>query len=339
MEDRQRPPYVVTEDIEHLLTQWARAHGFRLPGSSIFGDLRGRLVADLSECLATREGVPEILYLRHDELRGIAARELESRRDGAPFVTLDPHYFPDVSRVVDVTRRVVRNGDGSWKTLDGVGVRALHPPLDDQIRSVIQSLPPGIRTVRVLDDGLWTGKTTLTVTRSFAEHGVTVHEILVALLVESIPTLEWLREEGHPPIHPLVRTFSVEDGGVTDWVCERDYYPGVPQGGRTVASEQTDGRDVGAYYLDLDGTRRLGDPEAWATLSGPRIAWFSRRRIEDCITLFIAIEDASEHSITVGDLDRIPYGFGTDLRERFVDVLRRQLNQPLATEGGPNGPR
>lgn len=340
MEDRQGP-YVVTEDVEQLLTMWADAHGFRAPSSGFFGDLRGRLVADLEQCLAVQGfRSPQVLYLRHDDLRKRAAAMLAKQPEGAPFVTLDRLYFPDVERFVDVTRHVVRQDGGTWVTLPSIGVRSTCDSLSTQVRKVMLSLPRGIHSIRLLDDGLWTGTTTLSVTREFEDCGIAVVDIFVALLVESLKTLERLREEGHPPIHTLVQTFPVEEGGVIDWVCERDFFPGVPTGGRTVSpAVSPDGQDVGAYYLDLNGLRTIGDPVAWATLDGPSVSTFSRRRIEDCISLFEAIEDASGRSVTVSDLDRIPYGFGADLRERFVDVLRRQLDQSPATKGGPNGPR
>lgn len=327
--DRPIGPYVVTEDLSPLLGTWARRKGFTLPGPEFFQDLRTRLIADLRLVLSAQYPDPEILYLPFAELRQQAAAGLAAHPSDVPLVTLDHHYFPTIERVVDVTR-LSEKKPGGWRKLRGVGTRVDCPSVEEQIAAVSRSLPVGTETIGLVDDGLWSGTTTLAVADLFWRHcGIRTDRIMVALMVESPDTADRLLEVAHPSIISLARRFPLRQGGVIDWICERDWYMGVPLGGRTVGPESRPylHLDVGAYYLDPFDDKFLGDPADWASLDGPAVAAFSRRRIEDAIELFEAVSAASQRPVLSVDLERWPYGVPFNPQLPFARALRNLLKQ------------
>lgn len=324
----QRPekPYLVTEDLPCLMAAWAKERGFRLPGPTLFEHLRQRIVDDLGTLFTQADPaiVPDaVVFLERDALCAKIDAALTQLADGPPFVTLDRHYFPSVNHMVDVTR-VVSNNGSAWKTLDGIGVRFGEPSLDEQVVTVVRHLPQGTRSIRLLDDGFWSGTTTQGVSNAFQRHGINVAGIYVAIFVENEENRVIL-QRNDPPLHCLAEHFPLTHGGVIDWVCQRDFYPGVPFGGRTVAYLPSATADIGAYYLDPTGDRRYGDPMQWASLGGPALTTFSRRRLEDCILLFSMFETQDKRPVLIRDLDRVPYGMNGDPNARFVDVLKGLL--------------
>ncbi len=324
-------PYLVTEDLPHLVAAWTKERGFRMPVASVFARLRQRLIDDLGT-LFTETADPilpdRVVFLEHDPLRGKIDAALASVGTEIPLVTLDRLYFPDIPRYVDVTRIVMKN-ETAWTTIPGVGVRVGEPSLDDQVERVVRKLPQGTRAIRLLDDGFWSGTTTQEVSHAFQRHGIAVVSIHVAILVETDDNRAVI-QRNDPPLFCLAEHFPHDRGGVIDWVCQRDFFPGVPFGGRTVAYGPEEMVDVGAYYVDPTGDRQFGHPAGWASLDGGALGVFSHRRLEDSALLFSAVEAASDRPVLIRDLARVPYGMQEHPEARFVDVLLKHatLTQP-----------
>src|SRR5581483_387016 len=98
---------------------------------------------------------------------------------------------------------------------------------------------------------------------------------------------------------------------VIDEICERDFYLGVPQSGRTYANDPTKGFP---YILPF------GNPEKWASIPTENQLEFSLFCIQQSIDLFEAIERKSGRIVRCSDIQKKIVGM-PEGEQRFVDEL------------------
>jgi hypothetical protein len=102
---------------------------------------------------------------------------------------------------------------------------------------------------------------------------------------------------------------------VMDEICQRDFLPGVPRCGRTLAGNL----NIGMPYI-----LPFGNPGKWASIPEIHQEKFSSRCLELAIQLFEGIEKASGRPVLCSDLDRSVFSLPQN-DTRFVDCLHRLL--------------
>lgn len=282
-------PYVVSADIGFLLQEWALKKGFSVP-VHIIPQVRAEFISVMGRFFPYFDFVPE------EELKeGIKNLVLSS---GLAPVSLDRVYFQEAIHL-DITRIV--DGD---RNDQGFGNRPNTPRLLSQIRNIKEA---GLKEVVLIDDVVFTGNLLERVIHCFSKVGIKVPLICVGIGVEKgIRRINHSRRKAS-----CVRVY--ED--VTDEVCERDFYPGVPFSGRLLKGNE----NVGVPYLFP-----FGNPGKWASIPKFWQNSFSDFCIRQTISLFEAIEECSQREVMCSEAGRYVISLPQD-GTRLVDALGEVL--------------
>lgn len=284
-------PYVVSTDIRLLMEEWAKNHSFTIPGREFFSALRRDFSSYLTRIFSRVEFVSE------EELtEGVA----ELVRDSGLFpLSLDRVYYRSEPSL-EINRVVTTDGIGyGWKGRPGA------PEFTDQFEELRAAL--GEKEVVLVDDWVFSSELARIVKGRLEDVGIRVR-----LVVAGIGTgtgEKWLKTVGVE-----MRAVRVYEE-LIDGVCERDFYPGVPLSGRTIAEAR---RNVGIPYLLPSGR-----PWEWASIPWGLCPHFSVFCLKQTIALFEEIERRSLRAVRVSDLDRLVVWL-TDRDRRFIDLLKKE---------------
>jgi hypothetical protein len=280
-------PYVVSEDIYLLLNRWAEEKGFKLPNKVFFKQLRNRFKNMFGQVFNNFELVSE------SELT-VGINKIVQNTGLYP-VSLDRVYFRSKS-ALDITRMVDSNGQDK-----GLGRRIDSPTILEQFRKLRST---GIKEVVLVDDVIFSGDLIKRVGDGLSRMGIKAPVICAGIgITEGINKLN-----GYGQDVRCVKQYP----GVIDEICERDFYPGVPLCGRTLAGE----KNLGVPYIFP-----FGKPGRWASIPPEAEMPISRFCLEQTIELFQEIEEVSNRYIRCCDLDRGVVGLPQD-ETRFLDALR-----------------
>ncbi|MFA6533970.1 MAG: phosphoribosyltransferase [Patescibacteria group bacterium] len=301
-------PYIVSADIKLLLAAWAAKNpeAIKLPGDDFFQGLR----ADFSACL--RRIFPRFELIGETELVS-GVKELVEKwicppaaLSAVPTVALDRVYYPVPDFSINLTRTM-----GDRQSEIQLRPRQSFSDLDLQIGAIargIDDLWPE-RKVVLIDDVIFAGEQIELVTKALAAKNIKVVAVVAGIGIDE--GRHRIQALGHYPVN-CVRYYSE----VIDQICERDFYPGVPFSGRTVAAGPD--RNIGMPYL-----RPFGDPRRWASIGEEHD--FSRFCLRQAIKLWQEIERLSGRQLLAKDLPREVAGF--DPARRFVSQLKAALDQ------------
>lgn len=283
-------PYVVSEDINLLLGNWAEERGFIMPKEEFFDEFRAAFKDTMSRVFDSFELVPE--------------RELSEgmtdivNRSGLLPVSFDRVYFR-TEPGLEITRLVDEAGQDK-----GLGRRADNPALLKQFRRLREG---GIKEVILVDDVIFTGDMIRRAGNLIERMGVKVPVVCAGIgISEGIEQLNGFGQEVR-----CVREYEQ----VVDEICERDFYPGIPMCGRSLEGNE----NVGVPYI-----LPFGNPGKWASIP---VEWqepLSRFCIQQTIKLFEEVEQASGKPIRCQDLERKMFLLPRD-ETRFVTALERLL--------------
>lgn len=263
--------YYLTRDAESLVRQWCKELEFIPPHPKVFKRCFARLKGSLQQCFdremelgkvkANRKGssrviVKEIPFNRMQHC--IAKRHILERNQykSCFWISLDCVYTreegwnKDADFRIQVTR--VFEPDGCKKL--GLAARpsvpytpldTLYEPLDVQIRKCAEKYEEvtsggnEIADVYVADDGIYSGGSIIKVIQLLAKN-----KVVPTAVVSGLAT-----SEGHDELKKALKRLSSRYGfevpkyrfgfvqekkQIHDWVCERDFFLGVPHGGRTI---------------------------------------------------------------------------------------------------------
>jgi len=250
----------------------------------------------------------------------------EHSADRPPIITLDPVYVEGADMMFSTNRLTGFSKHSSTWTDLGKGPRPGSPMIDVQLAEMARHSSLGrSKRVIVVDDGVWTGGTLAALDQLFLVRGIRVDKFLVALQIRQ-------EEESHELRGIEDRIIAHRDGDfapgeVIDYVCERDFYVGVPYSGRTLGvSVSANGASgpksaIQIYYpnLPMPGNfgapyvAPLGDPEHWASIPSPEVKAFSRACLMLSRRLYVEVEKETKRRIgharpvLVKDLDRPPF--------------------------------
>lgn len=291
--------YIVTEDIEELLKRWARKRGFLLPDCKFFTQLTAQLAEILSDYF------PVLWVESFGDFRQRMAQYIDGQ---TALVSIDEVYIEEADHYIRMTRLI------NFDMVEiGRGSRSANESVDAQIKRAVEEI--GQRPVTICDDGCWTGGSIIELVEEFQTLGVKVEQVIVGL-------------SGKETRRKLLAKFGsgldfksgweIED--LIDWVCERDFFPGVPLSGKLVGDKDTHlahNPEIGASYL-----MPFGKPTEWASIPESKAAEFSERCLTLAIKLWEEIERVSGKTVNLGDLDRIPLGLQGQ-EGRLVHHLKR----------------
>lgn len=308
----KKQTYLVSQDLWMLFTNWAKEFGFRIPAKTYFAKLSQKTIRDLQLIFDKEKKNVEVKNISFNRMQQGLQRGISLNPDSL-VVSLDKVYLlGDFQMEIN---RIVSMKDGEWKDLgehSRPGFESIEQQLD-RIGSRING-----KSAIVVDDGCWSGGSISRVVEEFLSRNVQVEKVLVGIFIDS-------DNKNFSLDVPLEFVFRFPVDSIIDWICERDFLPGTPFGGRTVFTDsygKINQKSYGAYYLF-----GMGDYARWASLQFEKdlVKWFTQQCIKRSIKLFKMIERLSGKLVLMSDLSRLPYGVEFDYHERFIDVLKRQI--------------
>lgn len=279
-------PYVVSQDAAELL----RRHGFNAPDHPLSDLLKEKLTATL-------HGVfPNVVYVSGDELRDSIIHM--ASLSGLPTIFQTEVYQDDSAPpqyTLNINRVVTPDGD------DLVGQRAR--PRREPIEAQISVIPPG--DYAIVDDVVCSGKGVCESINLLAKSSIHIRKVIAGIAIG-----EGMQRIGSLGIEVLHGRYFEE---VIDEVCERDFLPFVPLGGRTVIT--VTGLDYCLPYVQPWG--RL---HKWASIPYEYATFFSR----SCMHAALELWDSVAPDARIKDVQRVPYGIH-DHEEAIVKYLQRHI--------------
>jgi len=230
-ERKSRKPYVISEDIHILLSEWAKRRGFTIPPDKFFKQLRQKM----QECLEKIFGVGNVDMVSARELRTGMRKFI--RQTGLPAVSMDRVYIRTNPKI-----QVSRMIDESLTHWD-IGPRFGALPISEQLLRVKERFDE----IVLVDDVIFSGEVITEILRSLEAIGVKV-----PIVVAGIAIGKGARMLKAATNSMFLTTRYYKD--IIDEICERDFYPGIPLSGRLVKR-----RVVETYY----STCAAGDSEEY----------------------------------------------------------------------------
>jgi len=291
VEQKRNKPYVVSGDIQITLMDWAKRNGFILPSVKFFDGLRSKFETYMKTIFPNFEFVTEAEFIK-------GLQSLTSQ-DPNPIISLDGNYFSSQYRL-DITRLVDKQQKNK-----GLGRRNGSNLLRQQFALLDELKKQDITEVSILDDVGFTGDMLVRVIQILRSRGFTINNVYFGIGMKD--AIDKLQKIGCTV--STVREYS----DVIDEICERDFYPGVPQSGRSINT--LDNRGL-PYLLPF------GNPIEWASIPPEKALKFSIFCLDQTIQLFAAIEQASGRIVRCCDIERLPLGIPND-KTRYIDVLQK----------------
>ncbi len=296
--------YLVTADVYQLLQQWAKESGFILPPQAFFRDMHTRALSILK--IALGQEVMVVSLQAESLVDGVAdiIREMEK----VPVVTMDPLLFnmPAENRPLFAfqSTRLSEHRDGQWRKLDE-GPRPYFPPLEKQAASIARSIKDHCDTDRIIvvDDGCYEGDSLKKCVQLLTQAGLQVIGAAVGFHKK--------KEELLGFTFPFRAFLTYPEADIKDWICERDFFPGVPYGGRTIRTngEVTAPFEIAAHYL-----HNFGDVEEWASIPTNKAIAFSDAMIQLSCRIFDEIQKTNDNRpVLASDIKRWPMYKGKPL--------------------------
>lgn len=300
--------YVVSEDIQSLLKEWADKKGFILPSKKFFFTLRREMKKKLQSYFDT------VHFISEEGIKKQIDCLLE--KNGAlSTVSLDRAYKKDNCVLIEATRIAV---GGSPAAVLGSRTQV---SLDEQFNALKKTIT---QPIQLVDDVIFSGNSNIELIKRFNSLGMNIDSMVVGVSVENGVNciLDAFPEIKIRSLHHYT--------SVVDEVCERDFYAGVPYSGRLLGT--FDGGfeprplvpEQGASYF-----APFGDPHEWASIPEKHEKDWSIFCLEQSIRLWEAIEEASKKKVLCSDLTRIPRLCTPMSTKRFVDFLKESLHHPL----------
>ncbi len=296
--------YILSQDVGLLIGDWARRNGFNIPGPKYFEGMTNEIAADIQYLFdSNNKKVAVEVLLAKKIIHAVNKKIKNDRKDFV--ISLEKAYFACDAHLE--VSRTVKFYNSHWQEL-GEMARPGCLSFEEQIRIIARKAKN--KKVVLLDDGCWTGHSIEKISGALSSANVNIEKIVFGIMIDRGPI---------KAAAPIESIFVFPEKDVLDWVCERDFVPGTPLGGKTVSDENDDDNfNVGAYYLF-----GMGDFKNWASLDfdDETIKMFTRRRLRQAAKLFEKIGDLSKRPVLLNDMERIPLGYSAQKERRFVEIL------------------
>ncbi|MDP2631755.1 MAG: hypothetical protein Q8P30_03250 [Candidatus Uhrbacteria bacterium] len=305
--------YVISEDLDILLPEWAEARGLKLPEP--LGEFLSEMRHMLRQALSL-EG-HAIISVPSAPVR--SGMEELAQNCWLPVVSMDPVYLPR-PLMLHVTRVIGHyvDADVGWatyKSADRLRPRVVRQidehgkfigfapamRIVDQMAHVAKVLKAsGQNRIAIADDVVFSGECITDVIERFRAHGIETMQVIAGIVAN---------EEGQVSAHERCKELGVQldavlvfpsaAGRLIDEICERDFFIGAPMCGRTVYPH-VPGIDAGYPYIFPFGNIRT-----WAGIRQEDLE-ISRALLKMNVKFWTAIGQANSRGIRIDELDRVP---------------------------------
>ena len=300
--------YVVSEDIDILVPRWCRSIGLLPPAKNFYLELRSRMKDFLQNLFA------RVTFIGSREIRsGLLKSVALHKKAGLTVISLERAYLEDTE--VDGRIELTRTVDESGEDIQVPSVRNGAPLKWMQYESLRG------KKIALIDDVVFSGKTIISTVSGLHHYHANVHAVTAAVGVKD--GVNKLKKTTFGiigmPKHLKVDCLEEFDD-VSDQVCERDFYPGVPYSGRV-------------YYIDnvsFPYVLPFGRPDKWASIPEKELRRFSVLCIDNTIALFEEIERINGIQIFCSMIPRPVFGFPKN-KLRFVSFLKEAREKCLKT--------
>ena len=209
-------PYVIAEDLQLILTKWARERGFKLPKEDFFISLREEMKQELRKIFPRVEFVNEAKLLEGLKRSAILHQ--------GPLISLEKVYVENPPIAIEITRMI---GEDLEPLSEG---SRSHKPLDYQAKEIAERLGGKLRhSVTILDDAIMSGNTLMNVIEKLRD--VNIH---VTHAVGGVVTEEAERRLTNAFPHIKISSVAHFPTIIGEVQHERDFYAGVPFSGRLI---------------------------------------------------------------------------------------------------------
>ncbi len=298
--------YVVSEDVDILMARWCKENNLLSPNNDLYRGLRKKMKEFLEEIFA------RVTFVCSQEIReGLLASVNTHREAGLIVISLERAYLYDdeIDGRIEITR-----------TVDGDGNDILVPAKRNScIVSKLQQFSRlRDKNIALIDDVVFSGKTLVSTISQLHHYNTNVYAVTSAIGVKS--GVDYLNNSrfcvtGQPE---QMNVYCLEEFDcVSDQVCERDFYPGVPYSGR---EHFTFDKASFPYVLPF------GKPQKWASIPEKEVKEFSRLCIDNTIALFEEIERKNKMTISCWSVPRPVFGSPKD-GTRFISFLKEKRKQ------------
>ncbi len=300
--------YVVSEDVDMLITRWCLEKNLLPPSDELYVDMRAKMKGFLQDIFA------KVTFVNSQEIRnGLLESVAAHRAVGLTVISLERAYLEDseVDGRIELTRTV--DGDGDDVLVSAKRNSCPVPKLQQfsRLRD---------KNIALIDDVVFSGKTLEGTIGQLHHYHTNVHAVTAAIGVKS--GVDYLNKARFcvtgQPEHMAVHCLEEFDG-VSDQVCERDFYPGVPYSGR---EHFTYDNASFPYVLPF------GKPQRWASIPEKEAVQFSCLCIDNAVALFEEIERVNNMTISCQFVPRPVFGSPND-GTRFADFLKEKRAQLL----------
>ncbi len=301
--------YVVSEDVDILINRWCRKAKLIPPGEVSYLIARAKMKDFLENIFA------RVTFIPGQEIReGLLESVAKYKADGLSVVTLERAYLEDdeVDGRIELTRAVDSDGGKIEKLF----------PRHGAVSKIAQYNRLRGKEVALIDDVVFTGGTLIETICELHQRRVSVHAVTSAIGVAK--GVGNLKSQGFhvigQPEHMLIDCIE-EFEHLTDQICERDFYPGVPYSGR---------EHFGSENLSFPYVLPFGRILEWATIGEKVNKQFSVLCLDNTIALFEEIEKTNNIRLSCSDVPRPVFGSPKD-GTRFVDFLKASKESLLKT--------
>lgn len=306
--------YYVSQDLETIMARWCGdpVRALIAPNPSFFEELRSDLVSAIQH--AFRDEVEDELGKKYRvvvhalgllDLRDVR-REPGDRREF--WITLDDITVPSWDYHLEVTRIYDRDA----RKL-GVGSRnrtktILQQIADCQAKYAAYAETTSNPKIVLADDGAYEGGSILRVARELKKHGLPVHTVKLGFATSK--GYDAILTEMQPPEFDRHVNLGVSSSSKTEgihvWVCERDFYLGVPRSGRTYGIlQQPDGAAPHKLPICFPYVEPFAVSRGGGSMNVGKFS-FGRSQIEASIRLWSEIERLNDKTFLVSDIPRFP---------------------------------
>lgn len=334
--------YIVTEDLSTLISDWCQQISKPAPRKEFFDNILERLCKALeAHCFMDSE--IRVFPLQMDSFSDVLRR---SHPDHAKefWICLD-EVFPKACKpgeydfCLSISRLVDEDGNDLGR---GARPESPYDTLEEQISRCAEHYRRTIEKrsfpVVLVDDGTFDGHTVVTVLGLLAREGILVETVRLGVAklngIKNITRWEYpLPQSKKAEVH-RVRFLGCSKlcPPIFDWICERDFFPGVPFGGRALGDLQS-GRLIPKRLLSGSKSVRQaylegwGRPREWAGLL-KGIKRFTWEAIGLSIELWEHLENLWSEKILVRTLPSLPhklYSSNSDRLEENFGMLWLQI--------------
>jgi len=292
-------PYIITEDVEILMRKWTNQKSFCVPSHYFFESLQDRLTEYLKTIFKN------VVMIKAKDLNRQLKKRIRLLR-GTTIVSIDQIY--NSTKYHLESNRIA---DFNTSEIIGEAERPGCPSLSKQIKHLPKNKP-----LVLVDDGCFSGATLNRIYELLYKEGLAVSRIVVGILID--------RKNNHlTKAHPDVPLEAIyEYDKAIDWVCERDFFIGIPLSGRTAGYKKNG--EIVPYNpeISLPYCLPFGDPVSTASIPAEKAIEFSGLIIKLSQKLWEGIEKLSGRDILCSDIPRLPKGIQRD-NQRFVNVLQK----------------